>query len=405
MINTVLAFSLLAGMSAWVSIPLIVLAVLGLIYLIVINTISISVEKKSNTVKQRPPYNVPNDVQKLHNRMLIADLHADALLWRRNLLKLEERGHVDIPRMIEGNVAFQVFGVVTKSPKGQNFESNSARSADNITLLAMISGWPIQSWGSLYQRALYQGKKLERFARQSNGQLMRVLNQKDLQMFLDLRETGQKVTAGFTCLEGTHGLEGKLENLDHLYDAGFRMIGMTHFFDNESGGSAHGMEKAGLTDFGRAVVKRTQELHMIIDLAHASPRMVDDVLSITTAPVVASHTGVRGTCDNVRNLSDDHIRGIARTGGVMGIAMFSQAVCDCSLEATARAMRYTADLVGVEHVALGGDYDGVVEAPVDYRGMALLTEAMLKEGFSERDISLILGLNFMRVLKAVLPAE
>ncbi|MEM5773489.1 MAG: dipeptidase [Anaerolineaceae bacterium] len=405
MIDAAPAFALLAGITAWISVPLIVLAALGLIYLVVVNTVPIRVEKKSNTVKLLPPYKVPPDVQEIHNRMLIADLHADALLWRRDLLKLEERGHVDIPRMIQGNIAFQVFGVVTKSPKGQNFESNSAKAFDNITLLAILSAWPVQSWGSLLHRALYQANKLERFAKQSNGKLMRVLNQKDLQMFLDLREAGQKVTAGFPCLEGTHALEGRVENVDRLYRAGFRMIGMTHFFDNEAGGSAHGLEKAGLTDFGRAVVKRAQDLHMIIDLAHASPRMVDDVLAMTTAPVVASHTGVRGTCDNVRNLSDEHIRGIARTGGVMGIAMFSQAVCDCSVEATARAMRYTADLAGVEHVALGGDYDGTVEAPVDYRGMALLTEAMLKEGFSEQDISLILGLNFMRVLKAVLPAE
>jgi membrane dipeptidase len=403
MVNPTLVFTLLAGISSWISIPLIVIAALAVIYLIVINVAPAMLERKSNQVKNPPPYHVPDSVQSLHNQLLTADLHADALLWRRDLLKLEERGHVDIPRMIEGNVAFQVFGVVTKSPKGQNFEANSAKTFDNITLLAMLSGWPVRTWDSLFQRALYQAAKLERFERLSDGRFMRVLNQQDLLTFLDLRRDGRRITGGFVDLEGTHALEGKLENLDRLYEAGFRMIGLTHFFDTEVGGSAHGQEKAGLTEFGKAVVRRTQELHMILDLAHASPRMIDDALAITTMPVVASHTGVRGTCDNIRNLSDDHIRGIAATGGVMGMAMFDQAVCECSVEATARAMRYTADLVGVDYVALGGDMDGVVEAPVDYRGMALLTEALMKQGFRDDEIYKIMGWNFMRVLMAVLP--
>ncbi|MCE5207592.1 MAG: membrane dipeptidase [Chloroflexi bacterium] len=403
MINSLLVFTSLAGITAWVSVPVIILIVLALIYLILINIMSAQVEKRSNRVRQPPPYMVSSEVQALHNRLLVADLHADALLWKRDLLQTGRTGHVDVPRMLEGNIAFQVFGVVTKSPKGQNFESNSSQSFDNITLLSVLSGWPPRTWGSLFQRALYQARKLEQFANRSEGKLMRVLNQKDLQIFLEHRRAGDRITAGFPCLEGTHALEGKLENLDVLYEAGFRMIGLTHFFDNEAGGSAHGREKGGLTAFGKDVVRRTQELHMVVDLAHSSPRIIDDVLAMTTMPVVASHTGVRGTCDNVRNLSDDHIRGIARTGGVMGIAMFEQAVCECSVDATARAMRYTADLVGVDYVALGCDFDGTVEAPIDYRGMALLTEALLKQGFSEAEIQQIMGWNFMRVLMAVLP--
>ena len=402
--NLLPVFIALAGITAWVSIPLTILAALGLLYVLLINIIPVRLEKKLNRIQQKPPYAVSDEVQALHNRLLIADLHADALLWPRDLLQIGRTGHADVPRMLEGNIAFQVFGVVTKSPKGQNFDSNSDKSLDNITLLAIASAWPLRTLGSLHQRALYQAKKLEQFAARSNGQLMRVLNQRDLDHFLERRKAGEKVIGGFADLEGTHALEGKLENLDSLYRAGFRMIGLTHFFDTEAAGSAHGTEKGGLTDFGRAVVKRTQELHMVLDLAHSSPRAIDDALAISSLPVVASHTGVRGTCDNIRNLSDEHIRGIARTGGVVGIAMFDQAVGECSLDATARAMRYTADLVGVEHVALGGDLDGVVTAPVDYRGMVLLTEAMLKQGFSETEIRQILGLNFIRVLRCVLEA-
>jgi microsomal dipeptidase-like Zn-dependent dipeptidase len=389
--------------TAWSLPVLLVLAALGGIYFLITLLLPTMVEKTMNTVKNPPPYHVTAEVRELHNQLLVADLHADPLLWKRNLLKHNAVGHADVPRMLAGNIGFQVFGVVTKSPKGMNFEQNSARTFDNITLVAAASGWPVRTWGSLMQRALYQAHKLRKLAQRSDGRLMLVHNQRDLQDFLDLRRDGKKVIGGFADLEGVHALEGRLENLDTLFQAGFRMIGLTHFFDNEAGGSAHGLEKGGLTDFGRAVIQKTQDLHMVVDLAHSSPRIIDEALEMTHAPLVASHTGVRGTCDNVRNLSDAHLRGIARTGGVIGIAMFDQAVCETSVDATARAMRYTADLVGVAHVALGCDFDGTVDAPIDYSGMALLTEALLKQGFNEAEIARMLGLNFMRVLKKILP--
>ncbi len=395
--------SVLMATAGWLLPVFIVLAVLAALYIAAINIVPGVVEKGQNKVIQPPPYRVPEEVETLHKKLLIADLHADPLMWRRDLLKRNKIGQVDVPRMLDGNYAFQVFGVVTKSPKGQNFESNSGKEADNITLLAILSGWPLPTWSSLMQRALYQAKKLQRFAERSGGTLMLVHNQADLAKFLERRQKGEKVIGGFVDMEGVHALEGKLENVDLAYKAGFRMIGLTHFFDNEAGGSAHGLEKGGLTDFGRAVVKRTQELHMLLDMAHSSPRIIDEVLEMTTAPLVASHTGVRGTCDNVRNLSDEHVRGIARTGGVIGIAMFDQAVGENSLKATARAMRYTADLVGVDHVALGGDCDGTISAPIDYSGIALLTQELLAIGFSAEEIDKIMGWNFMRVLKAVLP--
>ena len=375
-----------AGIPASVTIPLILAAILVAIYFALTNIAPALFEMKANRVRQPPPYQASHPAQSLHERLLVADLHADSLLWKRDLLKMGRIGHTDIPRMLEGNIGFQVFGVVTKSPKGQNFERNATNTFDNITLLAALSGWPLRTWGSLLERALYQAGKLERFAEHSGGKLMRVLTQKDLLVFLDRRRNGEQVVGSFTGLEGVHALEGKLENLDTLNAAGFRMIGLTHFFDNEAGGSAHGQEKGGLTDFGRAVVKRTQDLHMLVDLAHSSPDIIEDVLELTTAPLVVSHTGVRGTCDNARNLTDEHLRGIAASGGVIGIAMFQQAVCETSVEATARAMRYTADLIGVDHVALGCDFDGTIEAPIDYRGMVMLTEALLEEGFSEAQL-------------------
>jgi microsomal dipeptidase-like Zn-dependent dipeptidase len=198
-------------------------------------------------------------------------------------------------------------------------------------------------------------------------------------------------------------LEGELANVKVMYDAGFRMMSATHFFDTELGGSAHGVSLGGLTDFGRAVFEDMQKWGMLIDIAHASPALIDDILAFATTPIVSSHTGVRGTCDNQRNLSDDHLKGVAKTGGVVGIGFWDIAVCEFSPKAIVNAIKYTADLVGVDHVALGSDFDGGIKSPFDASGMAQITEELLKQGFSESDIRKIMGENTLRVLGEILP--
>ncbi len=188
-----------------------------------------------------------------------------------------------------------------------------------------------------------------------------------------------------------------------MYDAGFRIMGLTHFFDNEVGGSAHGLKKGGLTEFGRQVVPRLEEKKMLIDLAHASRPLIDDVLAIAKRPVIVSHTGVAGTCPGPRNLTDAHLRGIANTGGVIGIGYWDGAVCETSVDAIVKAMRYAADKVGVEHIALGSDFDGAVNAPFDTTGLAQLTQGLAKAGFSNQDIAAIMGGNVRRLLLESLP--
>jgi len=144
---------------------------------------------------------------------------------------------------------------------------------------------------------------------------------------------------------------------------------------------------------------------MIIDLAHASPKTIDNILAMVDRPVVASHVGVRGTCDTARNLADRHIRGIASTDGVIGIGLFRYATCGKALNDTVRAMRYVADLVGVEHVALGSDFDGAVTTVVDSSGLVMLSEALLQEGFSEVEVTAIMGGNALRVFRQTLPVK
>ena len=217
---------------------------------------------------------------------------------------------MDVPRLIEGHVAIEAFTVVTKTPRGLNVRRNDDRS-DMITPLAMAQRWPPRTWTSLRERALYLAQTARETAERSEGRLTLLRTRDDLTRYLERRKTEPAITAAFLGLEGAHALEGDLAAVDTLFDAGFRMIAPTHFFDTEWAGSAHGVAKGGLTEKGRALVRRLEERRILLDLAHASPRTIADALAMATRPVVVSHSGVKGTCDNARNLSDAELRGVA----------------------------------------------------------------------------------------------
>ena len=151
------------------------------------------------------------------------------------------------------------------------------------------------------------------------------------------------------------------------------------------GGSAHGVEQGGLTDAGREMVRRMEARSVILDLAHASARTIDDALAFATRPVVVSHTGVRGVCDNARNLGDDHLAGIAATGGVVGIGFWDTACGGRDPSWIARSIAYAVERIGADHVALGSDWDGAVPVPFDAAGLAHLTDCLLYTSPSPRD--------------------
>jgi membrane dipeptidase len=361
-------------------------------------------DRQMNSVESPAPYPASAPAEQLHQTLFIADLHDDALLWERDLLTRYAFGHSDLPRMLEARVGLQVLSTVTKTPRGINYERNSGDS-DNITLLAMAQRWPRETWSSLLQRARYQAAKLEQASTASQGRLVLIRSRADLVDFIQAWQQDPQRLAAILATEGLQPIEGRLENVDALYDAGFRIAGLTHFFDNEVGGSAHGLEKGGLTALGRQVVKRLEEKAMLVDLAHASRALIDDVLAMATRPVLVSHTGVEGTCPGTRNLSDKHLLRIAATGGVIGIGYWETAVCATSVDAIVQAIRYTADKVGVQHVALGSDFNGTVHTPFDVTGLPQLTQGLLEAGFSHTEIAAIMGGNVQRLLLASLPQD
>ena len=124
---------------------------------------------------------------------------------------------------------------------------------------------------------------------------------------------------------------------------------------------------------------------------------------MATRPVVVSHTGVKGTCDNRRNLSDEQLRAIAANGGLVGIGYWETAVCGKDAASIARAIKYAAGVIGVDHVALGSDFDGAVPTPFDATGLVKLTEALLAAGFSPEDIAKVMGGNEIRFFMENLP--
>jgi membrane dipeptidase len=360
------------------------------------------IENSMNVVKPHAAYPIRPDAARFHASLFIADLHSDALLWKRDLLQRSDRGQVDLPRLQDGNVALQVFSATTKSPSGQNYDKNTGDS-DNITTLAVAQFWPIATWGSIYERAQYQLRKLWSFSEKSDGQLVVIRSKADMRSFIERRDNDQRETAGLYLIEGAHPLEGDIKKLDSLFEQGLRISGLTHFFDNELGGSLHGISGEGLTQFGKQVVVRAGELGIIIDVAHASPALVRDVLEISSRPVILSHGGVKGICDTNRNLEDSLMQEIAKNGGVLGVGYWDGAICDDSPLGIVRSMRYAIDLMGVEHVALGSDYDGAVATRFDSSELAILTQTMMDQGFSENEIRSVMGENVKRFLLENLP--
>jgi membrane dipeptidase len=360
-------------------------------------------DKSMNPVSEHEPFVVSEEAQALHNTLIVGDWHADSALWNRDLKKTYDYGHADIPRLQAGNVALQMFTTVTKSPSGQNYDSNETGANDNITALAIVQRWPIKTWSSLFERAMYQANKIKDLEKRDPENFMLIESQYDLGIFLLKRVNNPKMVGGLIGTEGSHALDGNLENIERLYENSFRMMSLQHFFDNKLGGSLHGTSGAGLTEFGKQAIDEMQRLDIIIDVSHSSENVVKDVLSISNQPLVISHTGFNGYCESPRNISDSLMVEIAEKGGLIGVGFWDAAVCDNTPRSVAEAITYGISLIGADHVALGSDFDGTITPGFDTSELVAITHELLELGLGKEEIRKVMGENMLSFLQENLP--
>jgi len=354
-----------------------------------------------HTDAQAPP--VPAESAGLHARLRVVDLHSDATLWARDLLVRNTRGLVDIPRLRDGNVALQLFSATTRHPLFSNYSRTPAHP-DVVTLLAIAQRWPMRTWFSPFQRARFQAGRLHDATARSGGELRVVRTSQDLASLGALRPD-YPVVGGVLLLEGMHATGRSLARIDSLFADGYRVFGIAHMFDNKVGGSAHGWHQGGLTPFGKRAVARVDSLGGIVDLAHASRAVIADVLALVSRPPLVSHTGLVSACAGPRNLDDADARAIAARGGLIAIGFWEAAVCGRDTATIARSLRRARDLVGIEHVAIGSDFDGAVTTPFDASGMVELTASLRHEGFSDEEVAAVMGENAWRFFSTWLPVR
>ncbi len=362
------------------------------------------VDRSKNGLYPLTTENIHLPVPPLHKDLFVADLHADTLLWNRDILKESHFGHWDVPRMVKGNGALQTLSVVTKSPKGQNYERNSG-DTDALTTLMVAQRWPVATWSSLKQRAFHQSQKVKEAVVAAEGQLIWIQKKQDLEELRLARAEDSSVVGVWLSLEGSQALEDSLDAIDEFQSWGYRMMAPTHFFDTAWAGSRHGEGKGGLTEKGREWLRRLEEKSIIIDGAHASEATLRDLLKYATKPFLISHGGVKAVCDNNRNLSDEMLKAVAQKGGLIGVGFWSDATCGKSVASVVNSITYLVKLIGADSVALGSDFDGYVSSPIDAADLGQITAQLQKVGVPEPTIRKVMGENVYQFLLKHLPSE
>ena len=391
--------------------------------------------------------------QKLHQKSLVVDTHNDVMISILEGLNIENdltgKTHSDIGRFKKGGVDIQIFSIWSD----ERYELGKGFKYANRQI------------DSLYSIVLRNPDKM-----------MFVKTPKELKLAVRKKKLG--VMMG---LEGGHMIENNLEYLDNLYERGVRYMTLTWNNSTSWGTSAldeelqkqlkqrsanrnnsgskdsaslassagGGREGVGLTDFGRTIVRRMNQLGMLVDLSHVGEQTFWDAIQTTTKPVIASHSCVYNLCPHRRNLKDDQIKAVGKNGGVIHLNFYS-GFLDSNYEkrkagffshyakeldslkslkwpsfdidiwmskkypVEMQSLRpplsllldhldYIVKMIGVDHVGLGSDFDGIESAPQeldDVTDFPLITKGLMERGYSKKDIKKILGGNFLRIFKA-----
>jgi membrane dipeptidase len=327
---------------------------------------------------------VSHEAQQVHDGALIIDLHCDLLLttaflrwnWGRRhrpnpLPRAALMGHCDIPRMQEGNVGCAALGIVT---------------------------WP---WAGP-RAAFRMFDRLDRVLREHPDSVALATTAQAIRS-----ARAHNRIACFGGLEGVHCLKGGLDQLPHLRDRGLRYVGLMHFSANPAGRPMVGWRAnpdSPLTDYGRDLVDECDRLDLIVDVAHLNRGGVLEVCQRARDPVICSHTACNSVYRSPRGLDDDQLKSIADTGGVIGVIFVTAFIGAAEISAVVDHMTHIRDTVGIDHVALGTDWEGFSLYPRELDGadkLPRLTQALLTAGWTPGQIHQAYGENFMRVLEAV----
>jgi len=328
------------------------------------------------------------NVDEVHRGAYVADAHADALMWNRDLAVASTRGDVDFPRLREGGVKLQCFTLVTQG----------LPILGGFGALARLNGWPPAALRDEGTRADYQIDRLEDFCARPEAQAALVRSAADL-----TRAEREDRIGAVLGVEGGQALRGDPANVERLHRRGVRFLSLTHLLHNDLGGSSHWLARGhGLTGLGREVLAEMARLNMAVDVAHASAKLLGDVLEQSRGPIFCSHTGLAGVTPKWRNLPDDAVRAIAARGGVVCVIFATQYLGGSRLEHLLRHFDHALALVGPAHVGMGSDFDGFVRFPKpmrDARDLRLVTGGLLERGVPVPDVQAVLGGSLRRFLE------
>lgn len=301
------------------------------------------------------------------------DFHCDTLakaLLKGELSANEPSWQLDINRLMHAGIRIQVFAICT----GSLHEA-----------LAMIS---------LFHDAAKANHVRPIYFRED---VTKVIQNED------------NLPGGLLSLEGGQPLAGDVRILDALFLLGVRALGLTWNNRNQlADGIAESSSKGGLTQKGRLVVQRMNQLGMVVDVSHLSPAGFWDVAQICTAPFIASHSNAYTVCQHPRNLEDDQLRAIAAAGGVVGLNFYPPFLVEegaASIENILRHADHMLELIGPNHIGLGSDFDGINQTPTDLSDVSALPRlyTALEQRYGRQVAQAIMGGNFTRLLQSILP--
>lgn len=324
--------------------------------------------------------------KELHQRIVTLDSHTDTPMIFPGHFNIGEKqgGKVNLPFMEEGwiDAAFMVAYI----PQGERDEA------------------------SLTKATAYAEERLKEVIRQEQLNPTRMGIARTPDDLLRLKQVGKK--AIFLGIENGYALGKEVNNVRKFRDMGVSYITLCHNGDNDLCDSARGKgEWKGLSPLGKQMVAEMNRLGVMVDISHAAESTFYDVLACSRYPIIASHSSARALCNHPRNLTDDQLKAIAGQGGVVQLCLYKGFINEeaekASVSDAIRHINHMVDLIGVEHVGIGSDFDGDGEL-IGCRAsneLINITMHLLKEGYSETDISRIWGGNFLRVMRQVQSAR